>query len=151
MLKKTITYTDWNGKSRTEDFYFNLTRTECIELEYQVGNKTSLSDTLATLIETQDGGAIIRIIKDIILKAYGEKSEDGRRFVKNQDVRDAFTQCAAFDELYMSLATNAEEAATFLSGIMPTEVTKELGDNPTQTLMDRMEDYSKTGQFKLTD
>ena len=148
MLKKTITYTDWNGNEQTEDFYFNLTKTECIELEYAVGSKTGMTESLENLIRANDIGSIVRILKDIILTAYGEKSEDGRRFVKNQDVRDGFEQCAAFDELYISLATNSEDAAAFLTGIMPSDISKNLGDNPKQAMLDKMNEYATTKQLR---
>lgn len=143
MLKKTITYTDWNGNEQTEDFYFNLTNTECVELEYAAGSKTGMTESLDVLIKSKDIGSIVKIIKDIVLTAYGEKSEDGRRFVKNQNVRDGFEQCAAFDTLYMDLVTNPENAAAFLTGIMPSDVTTSLGDDPQKVLLDKMSEYKE--------
>lgn len=144
MLKKTITYTDWNGEERTEDFYFNLTRVEVVELEYDVESGTSLSDWLDTLIKSKDYGKIIQTIKKIILTAYGEKSSDGRRFMKNDDIRRSFEENPAFDELYMSMVTDSKKAADFLSGIMPSVVRENLGANPSETLVNQMEQYQAT-------
>lgn len=138
MLKKTITYEDWNGRTRTEDFYFNLTRTECAELEFGLVPGKSLTESFQTLIDNNDMAVIIATIKDILLKAYGEKSDDGRRFMKNQEIRDAFEQNPAFDIVYMELATNAEYAAEFLTGIIPKDFTNNLGPNPKNELLARM-------------
>lgn len=138
MLKKTITYNDWNGKTRTEDFYFNLTRTECAELEFGLGPGKSMSESLTTLIETNDMGTVIKTLKEIVLKAYGVKSDDGRRFMKNDDIRRAFEENPAFDEIYISLATNAEAAADFVTGIIPQDWLNELGPNPKKALLDRV-------------
>lgn len=146
MLKKTITYEDWNGETRTEDFYFNLTRTELIEMETGMVPGRSLTDTLQTLITDKDMGMIVQTIKEIVLKAYGEKSADGKRFVKNQDVRDSFEQNPAYDILYMELAQNAEKAADFLNGIMPTQVTDALGDDPKKALMTKMQEFEESKQ-----
>jgi hypothetical protein len=145
MLKKTVTYEDWNGVTRTEDFYFNLTRTECAELEYGLGPGKSLTDSFQTLIDTKDMGTIIATIKDILLKAYGVKSDDGRRFMKNDEIRQAFLENPAFDEIYMSLATDAGYAADFLTSIIPKDLTKDLGPDPKQELLNRMNETAKTG------
>lgn len=142
MLKKTIKYEDWNGTTRTEDFYFNLTRTEVAELEFGLGPGKSFTDSLQTLIDTKDMGIIIKTIKDILLKSYGVKSDDGKRFIKNQDVRDSFEQNPAFDIIYMDLATNADYAADFFIGILPKEMTESLGPNPKQEILNRMEKMS---------
>lgn len=142
MFKKTITYTDWNGTKRTEDFYFNLTSTECIELEYNSKLGRSMSSSLQTLINDQDMGRVIETLKDMLLKSYGIKSDDGRRFIKNDEVREAFEQNPAFDIIYMELATNPEKAAEFVSGIMPNEVANSLGPNPKAALLEKMNEYS---------
>lgn len=146
MLKKTITYEDWNGDTRTEDFYFNLTRAELIEMETGMIPGRSLTDTLQTLITDKDMGMIVQTIKEIVLKSYGEKSADGKRFVKNQDVRDSFEQNPAYDILYMELAQDAEKAADFLNGIMPTQVTDALGDDPKKALMTKMQEFEESKQ-----
>lgn len=124
MLKKTITYTDYNGVERTEDFYFNLSKAEVLEMEAsKVGG---FSNIIQTIINTQEISSIIPIFKEIVLKAYGEKSLDGKRFVKNQEIADGFAQTEAFSQLFMELATDDTAATSFVNGIMPTvDVKKE--------------------------
>jgi hypothetical protein len=94
MLKKTITYVDYDGNERTEDFYFNLSKAELIEIE--TSNNGGLSKMIEKLVAEQDMRRIVEIFKDIILKAYGEKSLDGKRFVKSAELRDSFEQTEAY-------------------------------------------------------
>ena len=119
MLKKTITYPDYNGGSRTEDFYFNLTQAEVTEMELSVDG--GLVEMINRIVAAQDGKQIIATFKDIILRAYGEKSPDGKRFVKSQELRDAFSQTEAYSKLFMELATDADAAAAFVNGIVPAQ------------------------------
>ena len=112
MLKRSITYTDYNGGTRTEDFYFNLTQAEVTEMELSVDG--GLVEMINRIVAAQDGKQIIATFKDIILRAYGEKSPDGKRFIKNQELRDAFAQTEAYSILFMELATNADAAAAFV-------------------------------------
>lgn len=122
MLKKTITYTDYNGTTRKEDFYFNLTQAEVTELEVSV--EGGLVEQINRIVAAQNGKVIIETFKDIILRAYGEKSPDGRRFIKNQEVRDAFAQTEAYSNLFMELATDAKAASEFVNGIVPPKAEK---------------------------
>lgn len=138
MLKKTITYEDWNGNIRTEDFYFNLTQVEIIELEFNVVPGTSLSESISDLVKANDMTTIISTIKKILLYSYGVKSSDGKRFIKNDDIRDSFEQNPAFDILYMELATNSEYAADFIAGIIPSSAKQKLGSNPQEALLLKM-------------
>lgn len=126
MLKKTITFTDYNGQSRTEDFYFNLTLTEISRMELSMVG--GLEETIKRLVATQDGAEIMALVEKIILKAYGEKSPDGRRFVKGDDIAEAFSQTPAYDLLFMELATDSEKMAAFVNAIIPDvpEIKKEL-------------------------
>lgn len=119
MLKRTMTYTDYNGVSRTEDFYFNLTKAEVTEMELSVDG--GLVEMINRIVAAKDGKQIINLFKDIVLRAYGEKSPDGRRFIKNQELRDAFAQTEAYSDLFMELATDAEKAAEFVNGIVPVQ------------------------------
>lgn len=119
MLKRTITYPDYNGGSRTEDFYFNLTQAEITEMELSVDG--GLIEMITRIVAAQDGKQIIATFKDIILRAYGEKSPDGKRFIKSQELRDAFSQTEAYSQLFMELATNADAAAAFVNGIVPAQ------------------------------
>jgi len=117
MLKKTITYTDYNGTERTEDFYFNLSKAEVAELE--MGIDGGLSAMIDKIVAAKDTPAILAIFKKLVLQAYGEKSADGKRFVKSEEISTAFSQTEAYSDLYMTLATNADEAAKFFNGIIP--------------------------------
>lgn len=117
MLKKTVTYTDYNGVERTEDFYFNLTKAEITEME--LSTEGGLEAMIRKIVAEKNAPAIIKIFKELVLKAYGEKSPDGRRFIKNDEVRDAFSQTEAYSEIFMELATDADAAAAFVNGITP--------------------------------
>lgn len=121
MLKKTITYEDYNGTERTEDFYFNLNHAEITEMEMSTSG--GLTEMIQNIIQAQDVPAIIKIFKDLILKAYGEKSPDGKRFMKVNDagvpLSVAFSQTEAYSQLFMELATDPKMAAEFVNGIIP--------------------------------
>lgn len=125
MLKKTITYTDYNGNERTEDFYFNFTKAELMEME--LGVSGGLAEMIQKVTATQDAPTIIKIFKDLVLKAYGEKSPDGKRFVKSNELREAFSQTEAYSNLFMELATDSNAAANFVNGIMPSDMVKGSG------------------------
>jgi hypothetical protein len=117
MLKKTITYTDYDGNQRTEDFYFNLTKAEVTEFEMSTNG--GLKKLLDKIVKEQDSKRVLELLKEIVLKAYGEKSMDGKRFIKSQELRDAFTQTEAYSELFMELLTNADVTAAFMNAIIP--------------------------------
>ena len=125
MLKKNIKYVDYDGNERTEDFYFNLNKAEVIEL--QLGTVGGLTKTLEKIVQEKDASRIIEYFKTLILKAYGEKSADGRRFIKSQELRDAFKQTEAYSELFMELASNAQMAAEFVNGVLPKEAVDAIG------------------------
>lgn len=120
MLKKTITYTDYNGVERKEDFYFNLTKTEITEME--LSTTGGLSTVLQRIVSEQDQPQLIRMFKDLIIRSYGKKSDDGKRFIKNEQLSEEFTQTEAYNILFMELATDAEKAANFVNGIIPKEL-----------------------------
>lgn len=117
MLKETIKYVDFNGEEREEDFYFNLTQAEVTEME--MSTQGGLGTLLQEIVKSKDQAKIIETFKDVILRSHGVKSPDGKRFIKNQEVRDAFVQTEAYSVLFMKLATNADAAVTFVNGIMP--------------------------------
>lgn len=125
MLKKTITFTDFDEQQRTEDHYFNLTQAEITEMELSMNG--GLSQLLEKILKENDQKQIIAYFKKIILMAYGEKSLDGRRFVKNDKIREEFASSAAYSELFMELATDADAAAAFINGIMPQKLPKAAG------------------------
>ena len=120
MLKKTISYEDFNGNKLTEDFYFNLTKAEIAEMELEVPG--GLTATLEKITKAQDTPTLIKIFKDLILRSYGVKSDDGKRFIKNHAMREEFEQHAAYSVLFMELATNADAASEFVNGIVPSDV-----------------------------
>ena len=122
MLKKTIKYTDYNGNERTEDFYFNLTKAEVMEMEMSTDG--GFAEMINRVIAAQDVPTIIKIFKDIILKAFGVKSPDGKRFIKSAELSEEFSQTEAFSDLYMTLATNSEEATAFINAIVPADMAK---------------------------
>ena len=127
MLTKTITYTDFNGTTRTENFLFNLTTAEIMEMEMSING--GLAEKIKKITEEQNAPAIIKIFKDLILKAYGEKSDDGRRFIKERNgepLSVAFSQTEAYSKLFMELATDAEKAAEFVNGIIPADAAAKL-------------------------
>lgn len=123
MLKKTIKYTDYNGGERTEDFYFNLTKAEVMEMEMSIDG--GFAEMINRVIAAQDVPTIIKIFKDLILKSFGMKSPDGKRFIKSKELSEEFSQTEAFSDLYMLLATNAEEATAFVNGIVPADMAKD--------------------------
>lgn len=124
MIKKTVTFTDFNGNERTEDFYFHLTEQELTEWELSVDG--GLSGVLTRIINSQDNKKIMDIFKDLLTKSYGEKTPDGRGFIKNKETLDRFTCTQAFSDLYMELATDDKKAAEFINGIMPASLKKEI-------------------------
>lgn len=123
MLKKTITYTDYNGVERTEDKYFNLTKAELVEME--LGINGGLSEMITKIVNTKDTPALVKLFKELILKSYGEKSADGKRFIKNDELRDEFTQTEAYTTLFMELATDDNAAVKFIEGIIPQDLAKQ--------------------------
>lgn len=124
MITKTITYKDYNGNERTEDFLFNLTEAELTEMEMSVDG--GLAEKINKIAKTQKAPELIKIFKDLINKSYGEKSDDGRRFVKVNDsgvsLYVGFSQTEAYSKLFMELAFDAEKAAEFVNGIVPANV-----------------------------
>lgn len=130
MLKKTIKYTDYNGVERKEDFYFNLNKAEIMEM--QLTTVGGLDAYLKKIVSAQDMPTLMRIFKDLVLKSYGVKSDDGRRFIKNDQLREEFEQTEAYSILYMELSTDAEAAAAFVNGIIPADVAKQLPKDPNE-------------------
>lgn len=117
MLKKTIKYKDYNGVERTEDFYFNLTKAEIAEME--MSRTGGLANYINKIVAAEDQTQLVPLFKEVILKSYGVKSEDGRRFMKNPEIVAEFAETEAYSELFMELATNAEAAAAFINGVVP--------------------------------
>jgi hypothetical protein len=123
VLKKTLTYEDFNGETVSEDFFFHLSKAELVELE--LSHDGGLSESLKKIIASEDGKNIIAEFKNIILTAYGKRSDDGRRFIKSQALRDEFESTEAYSTLFMELVTNADAAVEFVNGIIPAGLTEE--------------------------
>lgn len=120
MYKKTMTYPDYNGVEREETFYFNLTKAELLEMEMTTTG--GMVETIQKIIKAKDTPSLIRIFKDVLLHSYGEKSLDGKRFIKSKELSEAFAQTEAYSQMFMELATNADAAVEFINGIIPNDV-----------------------------
>lgn len=128
MLKKTITYEDFNGQEQTEDFYFHLSKADLIELE--MSKKGGLEEWLKRVIASKDGKAIMEEFKNLIMMSVGERSDDGKRFRKDVQLRHDFRDSPAYDVLFMELVTDADKAAEFVNGIIPNNMADQLKGVP---------------------
>ena len=124
MYKKTITYPDYNGEEIKEDFYFNLTKAEILEM--QLEKEGGLAEKIQAIVDSKNVPELIKIIKELILRSYGKKSDDGKRFIKSPELSREFTQTEAYSELFMELATDSDAASAFINGIIPANLAKEL-------------------------
>lgn len=124
MIKRTIQFEDFDGNPASEDFWFHLSKAELIELdsEFQGG----LDGALKAIVATNDANKIIKIFKQIILAAHGQRSVDGKKFYKSDEIRAEFEASAAYSELFMKLATDAEFAASFIQGVLPASMLREI-------------------------
>ena len=119
MFKKTIKYVDYNGEERKEDFYFNLNKSELLEM--QLSQEGGLRDYLIRIVDAKDTPELIKMFKHIILLAYGEKSDDGKVFMKSDEIRKRFECTEAYSELFMELATDSDAAAEFVNNLLPAD------------------------------
>lgn len=142
MLKKTITYTDYDGVKREEDFYFNLSKAELTEME--MVTEGGLQKKIDRITKSRNGKEIIDLFKDIILRSYGEKSDDGRRFIKNKELAEAFSQTEAYTELFMELATDADAAGAFINGIIPAEIAEQVQKEAAKAGLSVVEDNTNS-------
>lgn len=124
MYKKTITYPDYNGEEIKEDFYFNLTKAEILEM--QLEKEGGLAEKIQAIVDSKNVPELIKIFKELILRSYGKKSDDGKRFIKSPELSREFTQTEAYSELFMELATDSDAASAFINGIIPANLAKEL-------------------------
>lgn len=120
MLKKVIEYTDYNNNVRKETFYFNMSKAELIEQEMSVNG--GYSEMVQRITEAQDMPTLMKLIRELVLSAYGEKSADGKRFIKSKELSEAFSQTEAYSSLMMELMTDSKAAAQFVVGIMPSDL-----------------------------
>ena len=119
MYKKTINYTDFDGNQRSEVFYFNLTKAEMVKMELRANG---MQEMLKRITEAEDAYRVAEVVEDIICRSYGEKSLDGKRFVKSQEITDSFKASEAYSELFMELMRDSNAASDFVNGIMPAEL-----------------------------
>lgn len=127
MIKKTIKYTDYDGNEQTGDFFFNLSKAELMEMNFSATG--GLEKVIRRIISSEDTKGIIELFKDIILRAYGEKSDDGKRFVKYRDghrLSEDFAQTEAYSELFMELASDDKAATEFINGVIPASLAAEI-------------------------
>lgn len=146
MLKKTVKYKDLNGEEIEEDFYFHLSKAELMELE--VSHKDGMQATIERIVAAKDGAALLKEFKHIILLAYGKRSDDGRRFIKSQELRDEFaSNTEAYSALFMELVTDTDAAIAFMNGIVPegmsVEEAEAAGIDPQKTPFILLEDKDK--------
>lgn len=124
MLKRDISYEDFNGNQCKEEFYFNLSKPELIEMD--VEHENGFGSKIKEIMEAKDNKSLIKTFKDIVLLAYGKKSEDGKRFIKSEELKTEFSQSAAYSALFMELATDDNAAVIFLKGILPKDMGSEI-------------------------
>ena len=117
MIKKQISYVDFNGNELDEVFYFHLSKAELIEMELSAG-KEGLSDYLKVVIDAEDGAEIMRVFKEIVLKSYGKRSPDGKRFIKSEELRKEFEESPAYSEIFMEILMDTDKAAEFVNGVV---------------------------------
>lgn len=122
MLKRTIEYTNYDGVTVKEDFYFNLTRSELTMME--MSEDGGLTAKLQTIVDSKNGKLIMQTFHDLLLKSYGVKSPDGRRFMKSDEISREFSETLAFDEIFTELVTSPEKALAFVQAIIPKELTQ---------------------------
>ena len=117
MFKHNIKYTDYNGVERNETFYFNLSKAEMMEME--LSTQAGVEEMIRMMIATNDNAKIVQLFKDLILKSYGIKSEDGKRFIKSQSLREQFEQSEAYSEFFMAMLQNEDGIQTkFINGVV---------------------------------
>ena len=116
MIKKTMTYTDYEGNERTEDFWFNLTKAEAAELEFSESG--GVAKMIERIVQDQNAKRILEVFKDLICRSYGMKSPDGKRFIKSREQTEAFLQTEAYSDLFVEFMNNADEFSAFFAGVL---------------------------------
>lgn len=139
MLKKDIKFKDYDGNDTVETHYFNLATHEVIDFESEFGG--GLTTFVQAMVEMKDRKRLIQLFKDFIKKTYGRKSEDGKRFIKTQEVFTEFEQTPAYDALYMELVTDTDAAVAFIIGVLPENVRSNISD---ETIADVKSQVSAT-------
>jgi hypothetical protein len=120
MLKRNVTYENFNDETVTETFYFNMTKAELVEFEYAY--EGGFTNAIEKMVETNDNKGLIFVFKDLILRSYGIRSEDGKRFIKNEQLCEEFSQTGAYSALFLELATDDKAASEFITGVVPKDM-----------------------------
>lgn len=137
MIKKTVTYFDYDNNERTETLYFNLNQNELIAMAMDIPEDVSSvvstdpnqfdKEAVATgLVEKMGQKGVMGFVKDLLLKSYGIKSDDGRRFIKSATISEEFSQTVAFDTVFMELMADDKAAADFVNGVIPANVIEKM-------------------------
>lgn len=116
MLKREIIYENYDGVEIKETFYFNLTRSEIVMMGME--DDGDLAERLKAIVDTKDGKQIVKVLHDLLLRSYGEKSSDGRRFVKSPELSKAFSETPAFDILFDEIL-DPDKALDFINALIP--------------------------------
>lgn len=124
MLVKNIKYTDYDGVEREEKFYFNFNRAELVEMELK--EEGGLAKMIDKIVAEKDTPRVIELFKVLILDAYGEKSPDGKRFIKSKELSEAFSQTEAYVEMFIELGTDANAGAAFINGVLPSNLVEDV-------------------------
>lgn len=129
MLKKTIKYTDYNGRERSEDFYFNLSKAEIAEME--LTTQGGLQNMLSRFIKAEDQPSLFKVFKEFILKTYGERDVDGKRFIKNNgELAKAFVETEAYSELFIELISSPNAMSDFVLAVIPADMAAKMPKDP---------------------
>lgn len=126
MIIKTVPYKDYNGNQVTEDFYFHFSEAELMEM--QLGEHGGFNQRVQNIINASDQPALIKLVKQFVLDAYGVKSADGKRFMKNDELRTAFLENPAYSIIFMELARDDVKAAEFVNGVVPDHMKKDVAE-----------------------
>lgn len=151
MLKKTITFTDYNGTERKEDFFFHLSKADILEWVSSTDGDYTIDEYLKRIYKEHNGKKIMETFKDLIYRSYGEKSLDGRQFIRTEEVKRKFMETEAYSVLFTELVTDAKKAAAFFNGIIPPDLAKEISEivkNNPDGIPDEMKDYLLEGEEK---
>ncbi len=143
MYTKTITYSDFNGHKRTEDFQFNMSKAEMLEKE--MGCSGGWSNYVDQIIKAEDLPTLISLFKQLLLETYGKKSPDGRQFIKSPELSKEFSQTEAYSQMFLELATNAKAAAEFMNGIVPADLSKQLAEIESEKLAKNESEKTQEG------
>ena len=124
MIKKTVTYKDYNGTERTETFYFHFTEAELLDMEMSV--EGGFAERVKRIVDAKSQTELLQVIKKFVLDAHGVKSDDGRLHIKNEQTRAEFVQCPAYSKIFMELLTDDKAASEFTNGVVPDDMKEQL-------------------------